>query len=153
MKDEINKHFRDSFCVRMNRGKNGKAAIYVRIVVNKSRCEVALKRMLDLSDWKQSKGLAKPRNETLKSLNSYLEQCRCLLASHYQDFIINKQLVTAKAMPFKATEPALAPSKPAHKPSNVVLPLPEGPVMATVSPLVMAKLISSNTVRVLLALR
>lgn len=72
------------FVLRMNRGKNGKAAIYVRIVVNKSRCEVALKRMVDLTDWNQSKGLAKPKNETLKSLNSYLEQCRCILASHYQ---------------------------------------------------------------------
>ena len=86
------------FVLRMNRGKNGKAAIYVRIVVNKSRCEVALKRMVELSDWNQSKGLAKPKNETLKALNSYLEQCRCLLASHYQEFIINKQLVTAEAV-------------------------------------------------------
>jgi site-specific recombinase XerD len=86
------------FVLRMNRGKNGKAAIYVRIVVNKSRCEVALKRMVDLADWNQSKGLAKPKNETLKSLNSYLEQCRCILASHYQDFIINKELVTAEAI-------------------------------------------------------
>lgn len=86
------------FVLRTNRGKNGKAAIYVRIVVNKSRCEVALKRMVDPADWNQSKGLAKPKNETLKSLNSYLEQCRCLLASHYQEFIINKELLTAEAI-------------------------------------------------------
>ncbi|MET4083155.1 site-specific recombinase XerD [Pedobacter sp. UYP30] len=86
------------FVLRMNRGKNGKAAIYVRIVVNKSRCEVALKRMVNLADWNKSKGLAKPKNETLKSLNSYLEQTRCLLATHYQEFIVNKELVTAEAV-------------------------------------------------------
>lgn len=74
------------------------AAIYVRIVVNKSRCEVALKRMVELVDWNKSKGLAKPKNETLKSLNSYLEQTRCSLATHYQEFIINKQFVTAEAV-------------------------------------------------------
>ncbi|HXH99321.1 MAG TPA: site-specific integrase [Sphingobacteriaceae bacterium] len=86
------------FVLRMSRGKNGMAAIYVRIVVNKSRCEVALKRMVDVSDWNSSKGLAKPKNETLKSLNSYLEQVRCALSSYYQEFIIQKKLVTAEAI-------------------------------------------------------
>ncbi len=86
------------FVLRMSRGKNGMAAIYVRIVVNKSRCEVALKRMVELVDWNKSKGLAKPKNATLKSLNSYLEQTRCILATHYQEFIISKQLVRAEAV-------------------------------------------------------
>ncbi|MGB4401003.1 MAG: Arm DNA-binding domain-containing protein [Daejeonella sp.] len=49
----------------MSRGKNGMAAIYVRIVVNKSRCEVALKRMVEMADWNKSRGLAKPKNGTL----------------------------------------------------------------------------------------
>ena len=67
-----NNTFGIHFVLRTSRGKNGKAAIYVRIVVNKSRSEVALKRMVDVSDWNPSKGLAKPKNEALKSLNSYL---------------------------------------------------------------------------------
>lgn len=86
------------FVLRMSRGKNGMAAIYARIVVNKSRCEVALKRMVEMTDWNKSRGLAKPKNGTLKSLNSYLEQTRSMLASHYQEFIISKQLVTAEAV-------------------------------------------------------
>jgi site-specific recombinase XerD len=93
-----NNTFGIHFVLRTNRGKNGKSAIYVRIVVNKSRSEIALKRQIDGSDWNASKGLAKPKNETLKSLNNYLEQTRCALSSYYQEFIIQKKLVTAEAL-------------------------------------------------------
>lgn len=86
------------FVLRMSRGKNGKAAIYVRIVVNKSRSEIALKRLIDIADWNKVKGMAKPKNAELKALNSYLEETRGLLTSHYQEFIIKKQLVTADAV-------------------------------------------------------
>jgi len=63
----------------MSRGKNGKAAIYVRIVVNKSRSEIALKRLIDIADWNKVKGMTKPKNVELKALNSYLEETRGLL--------------------------------------------------------------------------
>ena len=86
------------FVLRMSRGKNGKAAIYVRIVVNKSRSEIALKRLIDLADWNKVKGMARRKNVELKALNSYLEETRGLLTSHYQEFIIKKQLVTADAV-------------------------------------------------------
>lgn len=86
------------FVLRMSRGKNGKTAIYVRIVVNKSRSEIALKRLIDMADWNKVKGMAKPKNVELKALNSYLEETRGLLTSHYQEFIIKKQLVTADAV-------------------------------------------------------
>lgn len=93
-----NNTFGIHFVLRTNRGKNGKAAIYVRIVVNKSRSEIALKRLVEATDWNQMKGLAKPKNEILKSLNSYLEQTRCQLSSYYQEFIIKNKLVTAEAL-------------------------------------------------------
>ncbi|MFB5944755.1 phage integrase SAM-like domain and Arm DNA-binding domain-containing protein [Albibacterium profundi] len=86
------------FVLRMSRGKNGKAAIYVRIVVDKGRSEIALKRLIDIADWNKVKGMAKPKNVELKALNSYLEETRGLLTSHYQEFIIKKQLVTADAV-------------------------------------------------------
>lgn len=86
------------FILRTNRGKNGKAAIYVRIVVNKSRSEIALKRMVDIKDWNKIKGMAKPKNIELKSLNSYLEETRGILTSHYQEFIVKKSFVTADAI-------------------------------------------------------
>ena len=50
-KMRANNTFGVHFVLRTNRGKNGKAAIYVRIVVNKSRSEIALKRLVDISDW------------------------------------------------------------------------------------------------------
>lgn len=86
------------FVLRMSRGKNGKAAIYVRIVVNKSRSEIALKRMVNTTDWNRVKGMAKPKNVELKNLNSYLEETRGILTSHYQEFIVKKELVTAEAV-------------------------------------------------------
>ncbi len=39
------------FIVRMNKVKNGKAAVYARIVVNKSRYEILLKRKVEVRDW------------------------------------------------------------------------------------------------------
>jgi integrase len=86
------------FVLRKSRGKNGKAAIYVRIVVNKTRSEIALKRLIDAEDWNSVKGMAKPKNVELKALNSYLEETRGLLTSHYQEFIVKKELVTAEAV-------------------------------------------------------
>lgn len=86
------------FVLRKSRGKNGKAAIYVRIVVNKTRSEIALKRLIDEDEWNNIKGMAKPKNLELKTLNSYLEETRGLLTSYYQEFIIKRELVTAEAV-------------------------------------------------------
>ena len=56
-----NNTFGVHFVLRANRGKNGKAAIYVRIVVNRSRSEIALKRLMDISDYNLVKGMAKSK--------------------------------------------------------------------------------------------
>ena len=64
------------FILRMNKVKNGKAPLYARITVNASRIEVSLKTLVEISDWNPSKGLAKPKNEKAKELNSFLEQVR-----------------------------------------------------------------------------
>jgi integrase len=86
------------FVLRANRGKNEQAAIYVRIVVNKSRTEMSLKKSIAINEWNDVKGMAKPKNEQLKSLNSFLEEIRCSITSSYQDFILDKKLVTAEAV-------------------------------------------------------
>src|SRR5712664_1056632 len=67
------------YTLRHNRPVNGKFPIYVRITVNKSRCELALKSYLDTNDWITMKGAAKPKNQELKELNSYLEEVRSKL--------------------------------------------------------------------------
>ncbi len=49
-------------------------------------------------------------------------------------------------VPFMETEPDVGVSSPAHSPSNVVFPLPEGPIIAAVEPFSIWKLTSERTV-------
>jgi len=41
--------------------QKGNHAIYLRIVVNRIRCELALKQTIDKKDWNTDKGAARPR--------------------------------------------------------------------------------------------
>ena len=50
-------------------------------------------------------------------------------------------------MPFKTTEPEVGWSRPAHNPSSVVFPLPEGPRMEQVAPSGSEKEMFLSTVR------
>lgn len=86
------------FILRENRGKNGLSAIYMRIVVNKSRSEVALKRQVAADDWSEAKGLAKPKNDELRKLNTHLEQLRGMMAGHYHDLQLQKKIATAEVL-------------------------------------------------------
>jgi site-specific recombinase XerD len=86
------------FILRENRGKNGLSAIYMRIVVNKSRSEVALKRQVAASDWSEAKGMAKPKNDELRKLNTHLEQLRGMMACHYQELQLQKKVITAEIL-------------------------------------------------------
>jgi site-specific recombinase XerD len=86
------------FTLRLRRPVEGKFSIYARIVVNKSRCELSLKARLRKEDWNSFKGEAKPKNEELKILNSYLEETRGKIAGHYRELILNNKEVTAEAV-------------------------------------------------------
>src|SRR5580692_10132158 len=52
----------------------------------------------------------------------------------------------SSTMPFSCTDPSEHRSNPAHNPSNVVFPLPDGPTIAIVEPASTVKLICSSTV-------
>lgn len=84
------------FILRMNKVKDDKAPIYARIVVNGSRCEISLKKKVELRDWNQSKGLAKPKSNDLKSLNNYLEEVRGQFADCYRQLHLEKRLLNAE---------------------------------------------------------
>jgi len=86
------------FTLRLNREVNDKFPIYARIVVNKSRVELALKCFLQKEDWNGIKGKATPKNEELKQLNSYLEEVRAKLVNHYRELEINDQVLTAEVV-------------------------------------------------------
>ncbi|SRR6266498_4814626 len=80
------------------REQNGKQLIYARITVNKTRCELSLKQYLYKKDWNEAKGIARPKNEELKQLNSYLEEVRGKLVRHYRELLMQEKEVTAEAV-------------------------------------------------------
>src|SRR5687768_7865814 len=84
------------FILRMNKVKDGKAPVYARIVVNKSRCEISLKRIIDVRDWNESRGLARPKSIDLKLLNNYLEEVRGQLIDCYRQLHLEKKLLNAE---------------------------------------------------------
>jgi len=73
-------------------------AIYVRIVVNGSRCELALKQVIDKNDWNSEKGAARPKTPALKKLNTYLEEVRAKLVSNYQQLDLTGDYLTAEML-------------------------------------------------------
>ncbi len=84
------------FILRMNKVKDGKGPIYARIVINGSRCEISLKKRVEIRDWNGSKGLAKPKSNDLKFLNNYLEEVRGQLADCYRQIHLEKKLLNAE---------------------------------------------------------
>jgi hypothetical protein len=42
--------------------------------------------------------MAKPKNDSLKSLNSYLEEICCSLTSAYQEFVLENEFADADAV-------------------------------------------------------
>jgi site-specific recombinase XerD len=84
------------FILRMNKVKDGKAPVYARITVNKSRCEISLRKIISPGDWNQARGLAKPKTNDLKLLNSYLEEVRGQLTECYRQLCLQKQLLNAE---------------------------------------------------------
>lgn len=86
------------FILRVARTVRGKSPIYARIVVNKSRCELALKCHVRIEDWNDIKGAAKPATEELKLLNSYLEEVRGKLVKHYRALHVTDGMLTAEGV-------------------------------------------------------
>src|SRR6185312_5684676 len=78
--------------------QKGTHAIYARIVVNGTRCELALKQTIDKNDWNSAKGAAKPRTSALKQLNSLLEEIRAKVVASYQEFNLTGQYFTAEML-------------------------------------------------------
>ncbi len=81
-----------------NKEIDGKQPLYARITVNKTRCELSLKYCLHKKDWNDARGIAKPRNEELKQVNSYLEEIRGKLARHYRELLMEEKAVNAETV-------------------------------------------------------
>lgn len=86
------------FVLKSNKIVNGTAPIYARITVDTSRCEISVKKRILITSWHKGKGMAKGSNPEIGRLNSYLEQIRSQLTSHYQDLVVSKKTITPTAI-------------------------------------------------------
>ncbi|MEQ9442881.1 MAG: Arm DNA-binding domain-containing protein [Cyclobacteriaceae bacterium] len=71
-----NKTFGIAFFVKKHRLTQGKVPIYVRIIVNRKRVDLSIKRKVAVDHWDEWKGAAKGNREDIQALNHYLEQVR-----------------------------------------------------------------------------
>ncbi|WP_395050254.1 site-specific integrase [Flavobacterium sp.] len=86
------------FIIRVNKIKDGKVPIYVRITVDSQRVEMSLKRWIQPIEWNAAKGLARGSRKEITALNTYLEQIRARLVECYQEIQLKKKLITAKGI-------------------------------------------------------
>jgi len=86
------------FILRHERSRDGKSPVYARISVNGARAEITVKAFVAPGDWSDSRGAAKPRNESLKALNNYLEDVRGQIFTHYRDLKIEEAVLTPEAV-------------------------------------------------------
>lgn len=84
------------FTIRQNRMQEGKCPVYLRIFVNGTRSEISLKALVHVNDWNLGKGMAKPKNETLKLLINYLEDIRIRVVNYYRELRADGATVTAE---------------------------------------------------------
>lgn len=86
------------FYLRKYKGKDGKAPIYVRITVDGKRTDIAIKRDIETDNWNGAKGMAKGKSESIRTLNTYLEQIRSRLVECYQELHLKRKLITADSV-------------------------------------------------------
>ena len=86
------------FIIRINKTKDGKVPVYVRITVDSQRVEMSLKQYVQPIEWNAAKGLARGSRKEMTTLNTYLEQVRARLVECYQEIQLKKQLITAKGI-------------------------------------------------------
>ena len=86
------------FFVRTQKSKDDMLPIYLRITVDNKRTIISLKKEVHRGDWNFGKGMAKPKNEDLKRLNSSLEQIRGRIVEYYHELKIDKQIITPEAI-------------------------------------------------------
>lgn len=86
------------FVLRRNKAVDGKCPVYVRIIVNKSRVEMTMKKYLAEKDWNTGNGKAKPNSKELKEFNTVLEEVRYNLTTHYQHLVVGGEPIYAETV-------------------------------------------------------
>ena len=78
--------------------RNGEAPIFMRITVDAVRAEMSIQRSINLSDWIEKKGCAKPTNVKNRELNHYLEHVRYRLYEIQKELEDENKTVTAELL-------------------------------------------------------
>jgi hypothetical protein len=78
--------------------KNGGAPIFMRITVDALRTEMSIQRSINLSDWIEKKGCAKPTSSKNRELNHYLEHIRHRLYEIQKELEDENKTVTAELL-------------------------------------------------------
>jgi integrase/recombinase XerD len=78
--------------------RNNQSLLYVRIVVNKRRIEISLKRTIDPELWDSASGCAKAIRETARELNSFIDDVRFKLIECYRQLQVQHKIITAVAI-------------------------------------------------------
>ena len=93
-----NNTFGVQFITRSNKARNGLFPLYARISVDGRRIEISLKKSIHPDNWNDAKGLARGKNDEVRSLNTFLEQIRSRITECYQELVLRKKPATAIAV-------------------------------------------------------
>lgn len=79
-----------------NLDKSGKAPLFLRITVDGKRCELSIKRKIELQNWDSHKGKLKGSNPTAKQLNNFLEEIKSRLYKIQGKFVADGRPYSAE---------------------------------------------------------
>ncbi len=86
------------FTIRVDKVRDGKAPVYACVTVNRKRCYIALKQLVEVKSWDAVKGTLKGSREEFKSINRYLHEVRMAIGTCYQQLSLKGRLVNADAI-------------------------------------------------------
>ena len=84
------------FLKRYKERQNGTAPIYARITVNGNTKDFSVRRGIKEIQWSSKLGRAHPNSSMGKTLNVYLDEVATEVRDCYEDFLKNKEHVTAE---------------------------------------------------------
>ena len=84
------------FYMRDDRTKDGKAPIYLRITIQKSKVTIPINTFVKPNNWDSAKGIARVKTAGAESINSSIELWRNRVYEANKSFLLADQLPTAE---------------------------------------------------------
>jgi len=86
------------FTIKKEKAREGKTPVYACVTVNKDKCFIALKRMVEVSIWDFGKGAVKGNKPETKATNDYLDEVKFALTNDYQYLQLHSKLITPQIL-------------------------------------------------------